>query len=349
MEGKELESFLSDVKNSDEISLDTETTGLFSHEEDNLFGISISTKINDYWWRNPKPADVYALIMGLVEDEKLIFMQDAKFDMHFLAKYANVDTSKLSIHCTKNTAKLLDNSLLSYSLDALTGEKKDVKGYMDKHKLFSWSKYGKTRTKKYHFDKVPDDIMSDYAKADSRATYNLGIKQRKNLEVLRGFGHKIGEVYKMEMKLVHVLTRMENHGVALDKKKLRQYVNRLGKVTKETEETFKKRYGFGINERKALGEYLQSKYNRIYKTAKGNVSVASDILSTKYPSSILTKTILLHRANEKTYGTYLLPIKDRAVTEGVDDVIHCNFNQNVTTGRLSCREPNLQNITKNDE
>ena len=81
------------------------------------------------------------------------------------------------------------------------------------------------------------------------------------------------------------------------------------------------------------------------RTGSGKYSVDKKVLealSKEYP---IVDDILFLRGSEKIMNTYAIGIHDK-LTE--NDLIHMNFNQNVTTGRMSCREPNVQNIPRGD-
>ena len=79
----------------------------------------------------------------------------------------------------------------------------------------------------------------------------------------------------------------------------------------------------------------------VEKTPKGDPSTSEAALTFLAERFPLPKTILAIRSIAKLKSTYIDALPDLAV----NDRVHCSFQQTVTvTGRLSCQNPNLQNI-----
>ena len=124
------------------ISMDTETTGLNPYLDDRLFGISISTANNDYYFNfNVGTVNClsYSYIPYIIFNKACtIFMHNAKFDLAFLFK-EGLNLLDYTIHDTIIGARLIHSDLPRYSLDALTGKKDNtVEKYITKNKL--WTK-----------------------------------------------------------------------------------------------------------------------------------------------------------------------------------------------------------------
>ncbi len=78
------------------------------------------------------------------------------------------------------------------------------------------------------------------------------------------------------------------------------------------------------------------------KTATG-YSTAADVLESLQNSSPIVKKILDYRILEKMRSTYVDALPQQVLPK--THRIHCTFNQSIAaTGRLSCQDPNLQNI-----
>ena len=101
---------------------------------------------------------------------------------------------------------------------------------------------------------------------------------------------------------------------------------------------------FNINSPKQLGEVLFDKLKLpVVKKTKSGYSTDSDVLEKLYDEHPIIEKILEYRTLSKLKATYvdgMIPLINPETKR-----IHAKFNQTVTaTGRISCTEPNLQNI-----
>ena len=140
---------------------------------------------------------------------------------------------------------------------------------------------------------------------------------------------------------------MEREGIALDKNSLKEYGDSLLDRIKEYEGQIYKLSGeeFNINSPKQLGEILFSEDKLALKGSKktkSGYSTSADVLDKLKGEYEIVDKILKYRALTKLYSTYVEGLTKEVSGDGR---IHCTFQQTVTaTGRLSCTEPNLQNI-----
>ena len=152
-------------------------------------------------------------------------------------------------------------------------------------------------------------------------------------------------LYEVELPLIEVMAAMERDGVKADKKELTD----LGEIiTKQVEVVTQKIYDlageeFNINSPAQLGPILFEKLGLTAgKKTKRGYSTSAETLDRIIDEHEIVPCILEYRTLTKLNSTYiegLLPLIDR------EDRIHAHFNQTVTaTGRISCTEPNLQNI-----
>ena len=154
--------------------------------------------------------------------------------------------------------------------------------------------------------------------------------------------------FDVELPLVPVLIQMECNGILLDTKSLLDYSQKLKTQLGDLEKNIFKEADceFNISSPKQLGEILFSKMKLIEKpkkTKSGQFSTSeSELLKLKGKHSII-EDILLFRTYQKLLSTYVhaLPL----LVDSKDKKLHTTFNQTVTnTGRLSSKNPNLQNI-----
>lgn len=148
-----------------------------------------------------------------------------------------------------------------------------------------------------------------------------------------------------ELPLVEVLASMESCGVRADREVLNTIGDSLkGRIEKLTADIYTLAgEEFNINSPKQLGVILFEKLGLPNgKKTKTGYSTSADILEKIADDHPVVPLILEYRMLTKLNGTYvegMLPLIDSG------EKIHAHFQQTVTaTGRLSCTEPNLQNI-----
>jgi DNA polymerase-1 len=152
---------------------------------------------------------------------------------------------------------------------------------------------------------------------------------------------------EIEIPLIPVLARMEQTGVLIDGKLLRQQSSELARRMLELEGQAHEAAGqpFNLESPKQLQQILFEKLELpvIRKTPKGQPSTAEDVLKELAVSYELPKLILENRSISKLKSTYTdkLPEQINPHTGRV----HTSYHQAVAaTGRLSSSNPNLQNI-----
>ena len=360
------------ISQSKRIALDTETTGLFPYNGDRIFSIIIHTDAdNGYYFNfNTEPdhygdlpdyllkEDARDLISILPQFER-VYIHNAKFDMHHLAEaYGDIDSILQSnIYCTEALARLVRNDLMSYSLDnlgKLIGHDKDdrVKKYISEHKLFTLIDTGKkSPDKKPHFDKVPLEIIYEYGLQDAKVCYELGEYilnrlEQYDYEQIEGGYKSNKELIANEVALTKVLFKMERVGVKIDN----AYCSSAFEFYKAqiiiAKEKFLELTGLEFSDsRKVLVPAFKKLGLEYPTTDKGNASFTDKVLDGI--DNPIANIIRSYRAAYKSAYTYYKNFLDLS-----DDnfILHTNLRQGgTTTGRLSCREPNLQNVPKRAE
>jgi DNA polymerase-1 len=198
--------------------------------------------------------------------------------------------------------------------------------------------------KQIPFSQVPVDKAAEYSAEDSDVTLRL----HQVLWPQIAAQEPLRKLYEdIEQPLVGVLLRMEEHGVLLDRQKLKIQGSELGKRLMELLGEAHKAAGapFNLDSPKQLGNILFEKMQLpvLRKTPTGQPSTAEDVLEELAGSYELPKLILEHRNLSKLKSTYTdkLPEQINATTGRV----HTSYHQAVAaTGRLSSQDPNLQNI-----
>ncbi len=151
--------------------------------------------------------------------------------------------------------------------------------------------------------------------------------------------------YEIELPLCFVLYRMENEGVAIDKKQLEQFGTVLSQRIDDCEKLIYSYSGepFNINSTRQLGELLFDKLRLPpVKKTKTGYSTNADVLEKLKNKHDIIPAIMDYRMLTKLKSTYADGLM-KVICE--DGRIRSTFQNLVTaTGRLSSTEPNLQNI-----
>ena len=152
-------------------------------------------------------------------------------------------------------------------------------------------------------------------------------------------------LYNIELPLCKVLASMEKEGFDADREWLVSFGKTMKEYIKGLESEIYDIAGekFNINSPQQLGVILFEKLGLPAgkKTAKG-YSTSAEVLEKLKDSHPIIQKILEYRTYSKLNSTYVEGMLPLIAPDGR---IHAHFQQAVTaTGRLSCTEPNLQNI-----
>lgn len=155
-----------------------------------------------------------------------------------------------------------------------------------------------------------------------------------------------------EMPLINTTANMEYQGIKCDYEVLSSIGTELDdKILALNEQIFRQAgVQFNINSPKQLGEILFTRLEIPYPGGapkNGKISTSADILDKLSDEFPIVKDILDFRKLSKLKSTYVDGLLGLI---GFDGRIRPHFNMTVAaTGRLSCTEPNLQNIPVHDE
>ena len=321
--------------------VDVETNGLDAFGINQICGVGISTLEGDTHYfpvRHQQgtnlPYHCITSLLQLLSSVDTLIGYNIKFDLRFLEKEGLqpqvnqtwVDVLVMVRLIEPSTVKDLD---LTSTITRTYGAEhaaydKDTKKYL--------------RSNKWHkdFSMAPPEILGPYCEQDTYWTYKLYVETLNKINATQQ-----QQVFELECELTKVLYGMEGHGVSIDT----HYVsNALVKIGRRTEEVANKIYEmvgdeFNINSTQQVGEILNSLgiYSPI-KTPKDKDSWnEAALMQINHP---LAGFIRQYRALGKLKSTYMEPYQDV-------EVIHTSYcNWGALTGRLSSREPNLQNIPR---
>lgn len=171
----------------------------------------------------------------------------------------------------------------------------------------------------------------------------LGEIKNQNLEKL---------YYEVELPLSSVLTEMEKFGFKIDVAEL----DRLGNSYKAELESLRLKINemvgenLNVNSPKQLSSVLFEKLGlkRGKKNKSGSYSTNAEALEEIINEHPVVPLILRYRTISKLNSTYIEGLKP--LIDKKTGLVHTWFNQTLTqTGRLSSKEPNLQNIPVRDD
>lgn len=288
-------------------------------------------------------------------EDKTWTNHNIKYDAHVLANCTG-HAFKGRMFDTLTGAKLVDSDRWSYSLDNVCRDWLGMNGKLE-HLIapYLWT-INKEGQKKWHckdYGVPPADKMGDYACEDVNLNWQLGKFLRKYMpEESQG-------VFDTEQKLTSVLFESEQRGLqlvdhdALEMKQalvLKELLCRVGPALKEIVgrdfephisgqclEVLHEQYGLPILDYTDKGEPSFNKH-----VLKQYLAIPNGSLKNSEPHQELVKLCLrwkkLWQFNNLFLETY--------IALGVDDIIHPTFNQCVRTGRMSCRQPNMQQLDK---
>ena len=199
-------------------------------------------------------------------------------------------------------------------------------------------------------DEDLNSVLEDYSLPQNLPAFSIWVLNEKLNEKLRE--ENMQELYeKLELPLADVLFGMERQGFKIDVKALEetsaQYEKQIDDLLKKIIEIAGE--PINPNSPKQLGVILFEKLGlKTGKKTKSGYSTNAEVLEMIADQHEIVPLILRYRQIQKLYSTYLkgfMPLIDRKT-----GLIHTCFNQTLTTtGRLSSKEPNLQNIPVRDE
>ena len=156
------------------------------------------------------------------------------------------------------------------------------------------------------------------------------------------------EIYELEKMLVPIINNMEETGIKIDKKYFAELLQEISKDLNCTENGIYKSLGkkLNINSPQQLSEALftdlKLSTKGLKKTPGGVVSTAAPQLEKLENAHPVIKELLKYRELQKLYSTYIKPLPEMADSK---DRIHTSFDSlGTSTGRISSKDPNLQNI-----
>ena len=320
---------------------DTETTSL-SVVEAELVGMSFAyRKAEAFYVPFPenkeecqKQVDLFKEIFANEAIQKVA--QNIKYDMSVLANY-NIEI-KGDIYDTMLAHYLIEPEK-RHNMDAMS------MSYLNYEPMSIESLIGKKGIKQGNMRDADVMAVKEYAAEDADITLQLKpILDQKLLSNPKA----ITLLQEVEMPLSRVLSSIEREGVNLDIPFLKEMSKVLEVDSKAVQQKIYEAAGqeFNIASPKQLGEILFEKLKldpKAKKTKTGQYMTGEEILSKMESEHAIASLILDFRELQKLKSTYVDALPE--LISSKTGRIHTSFMQAVTaTGRLSSKDPNLQNI-----
>lgn len=347
----ELDEFLSHVKNV--IAFDTETTGL-NQIDDKIVGLSLAyddlhgayipirhiKQSMDLFGKDTLAENqlsmesVYKKLWPIFTNTKIIkIAHNLKYDLHILANEGWDITKIQPFDDTMLLSYILHGSLHGHGLDELAEK------YLNHTNIkFSDLFDAKIKDADRYFATLPIDVAAKYSGEDSivcMALYNLMRPELNKNE-------KLQKLYEnCDLPLCLVLCIMERNGITVNRDKLNQlssvFHDQLSKLESEIYELTG--HEFNIGSPKQLATIL---FDELNLPSGKKRSTDADTLNDLIETHPIIEKILNWRSVAKLASTYADTLPHQIAKDGR---IHTTYLQTSTnTGRLSSRNPNLQNI-----
>lgn len=193
------------------------------------------------------------------------------------------------------------------------------------------------------------DFFNDNRKEQLDSGVKLGsaVKALKEGQLARLEKEGLLKVFEeAELPLIEVMASMEREGVKVNGRFLEEFGDDLKSRSSQLEEEIYSQAGceFNINSPLQLGNVLFETLGLppLGKKTKRGYSTSADVLEKIKDKHPIVNSVLVYRNLTKLNSTYVEGMKPLICQDGK---IRAHFQQTVTaTGRISCTEPNLQNI-----
>ncbi|MEI9599703.1 DNA polymerase I [Moellerella wisconsensis] len=348
LEPADFERWLEKLRTAKMFAFDTETNSLDTHEAQ-LVGMSFAIEpghaaylplAHDYLDApHQLPLDdVLAAMKPILENENIIKIgQNLKYDRGVLENYA-IELKGIGF----------DTMLESYVLNSVAGMgRHDMDSLAERHlshKTTTFEELAGKGKKQLTFNQIALEQAANYAAEDADVTLLLHQALWPQIEAEAKLKHVFTDI---EMPLVPVLSRMERKGVLIDAKVLaeqsKEITARLGELEKLAYTLAGEEFNLASPKQLQVILFERLQLPVVKKTPSGAPSTNEEVLEELAIDHELPKLLLEHRGLAKLKSTYTdkLPLMINPKTQRV----HTSYHQAVTaTGRLSSRDPNLQNI-----
>ena len=279
---------------------------------------------------------VASWLKDLIKSPRELVFHNAKFDLHVLARAFKIPQADI------DSANIIDTLIAAWMLSpgqSGLGLDNQVMQRLQHEMIPIENLIGRGKNQ-ITFNRAPIKDATEYGAEDAVYTLRLWEPLRKELEKF----DYVKYFFEQEMPLLKVLYQMETVGVAIDVPALKTLEQELQQRIEKLEKEICDMAGFEFNigSPKQLGEVLFDTLGLPEIKKRSTDAVVLEELSFRAPHPIVF-SVIEYRELKKMQSTYItvLPTLVNPDTRR----IHTSFIQwGTATGRLSSRDPNLQNI-----
>jgi len=352
----EVSGLVEAVKAAELVAVDTETHN--TNPRSRLLGVSLAVNSFKGFYLPAHVVKRHRVALRKALERKDVAMHNCAFDMKVLARKG-----------FRFQGRVWDTMLLHHLLDeAFMGGLKDlawaftgVGGYDDPLEDAKaaakkvWAKDAKAAAKEGHdppaafgYGHIPSGVLAEYAAVDAAVTWELA---RVFTGRLRAEEPKALRLYEqIVMPARRVLNKMEMRGAPIDVAGFRKLDTKFAADLEYVEGVLRKmarRHGLEDWNIDADGQTADLLYGKLRlppgRETKTRYSVDKDELERLKDRHPIPGLLQLHRKRQTYHSTFIRGILERQV----GGRIHTRYLSNGTeSGRLSSRDPNLQNIPR---
>jgi len=326
--------------------VDVETNGLDPFHINQLCGIGIGTEEGDTYYfpfRHQQGGNLISTeylkpLMEIMSQREALIGYNIKFDLKFL-EMEGLDTTNIKLVDVLVMVRLTEPTTirdldLTSTISRSYG--KEAASYdIETKKILKANKWHKD------FSLTPVNILGEYCEQDVKWTAKLYEDRMLDIKETDQM-----DLFELQCKLTDVLNHMEKTGIPIDLKYAKELIDKLEVRKQEVEKQVKKLLNnseINIGSTKQLGEaFNELGIKSPVKTPKGKQSWSEEALARI--NNPIAGLVRQYRTLEKLKSTYVESLIDPYEIP----ILHSSFcNWGTLTGRLSSRDPNLQNIPRN--
>ncbi|AXH09693.1 DNA polymerase I [Malaciobacter halophilus] len=337
---------LNSIKKDSIVAFDTETTDLDTKDA-KIVGFSFSFEENKGYY-----VPIGHFYLGVCEQ---ISLEDAKEaliklnEFNLVAQNFKYDYEIIKVNFDLQMNLYADTMIMSWLLNPSSklGLDAKAKEYFN-HTMVAFKDLVK---KGENFSSVEVEKACIYASEDAVITLKLFNKLKQTFNSLNlNYLFELGQT--LEFEFTKVLAYMQENGIKIDISILEELKEKSLKHLQELTNSIYElaQCEFNINSPKQLGEVLFDKLGlTASKKTKSGYSTNEMVLQKLYKEHKIIPLLLDYRESHKLQSTYIEPLLNLAKQRN-NRRIYTSFLQTGTaTGRLSSKNPNLQNIPVKSE